>query len=99
MLSHWSCSKLAMPMKGPDVLEPQAAPVRLASAGVVDVLAELIDAPAAGVELREAAPAALVQKARPMPFITFSGDFTCGAEAKQTFHGLFHIFFISFNDF
>lgn len=86
-------------MKGPDVLEPQAAPVRLASAGVVDVLAELIDAPAAGVELREAAPAALVQKARPMPFITFSGDLPCGAEAKQTFDRLCHIFFISFNDF
>ena len=63
MLSHWSCSKLALPPKGPEVLEPTAAPVRLASAGVVDVLAELIDAPAAGVALREPAPTALVQKA------------------------------------
>lgn len=63
VLSHWSCTKLAMPSKGPEVLDPSAAPVKLASAGVVDVLAELIDAPAAGVELRRQPPTALVQKA------------------------------------
>lgn len=63
VLSHWSCTKLAMPSKGPEVLDPSAAPVKLASAGVVDVLAELIDAPAAGVELRQQPPTALVQKA------------------------------------
>ncbi|CAJ1421623.1 unnamed protein product [Effrenium voratum] len=62
VLSHWSCTKLAAP-KAPEVLDPGAAPVRLASAGVVDVLAELIDAPAAGVELRGQPPTALVQKA------------------------------------
>eukprot|EP00913_Durusdinium_trenchii_P016899 g15887.t1 len=63
VLSHWSCTKLAAPQKGPDVLDPGAAPVRLASAGVVDVLAELIDAPSAGVELRQPPPSSLVQKA------------------------------------
>lgn len=63
VLSHWSCTKLAMPSKGPEVLDPSAAPVKLASAGVVDVLAEVIDAPAAGVELRQQPPTALVQKA------------------------------------
>lgn len=63
VLSHWSCTKLAMPSKGPEVLDPSAAPVKLASAGVVDVLAELIDAPATGVELRQQPPTALVQKA------------------------------------
>lgn len=61
VLSHWSCTKLAAPTK--EVLDPGAAPVKLASAGVVDVLAEVIDAPAAGIELRQPPPTALVQKA------------------------------------
>mmetsp|Transcript_13228 Transcript_13228/g.30204 ORF Transcript_13228/g.30204 Transcript_13228/m.30204 type:complete len:474 (+) Transcript_13228:3-1424(+) len=61
VLSHWSCIRAAQP-KG-EALDPGSAPVRLASAGMVDVLAELIDAPAAGVELRMQPPAALTQKA------------------------------------
>lgn len=61
VLSHWSCLRAAQTKA--EALDPGAAPVRLASAGVVDVLAELIDAPAAGVELRETPSAAVVQKA------------------------------------
>ncbi|CAE7354767.1 HCc2 [Symbiodinium natans] len=61
VLSHWSCIRAAQTKA--EALDPGAAPVRLASAGVVDVLAELIDAPAAGVELREPPSAAVVQKA------------------------------------
>jgi len=46
-----------------DVLDARAAPLLLAQCGLVDVLAEILDPQAAGVELRQKPPLNVVQKA------------------------------------
>merc|ERR1719336_2027316 len=61
ILSHWSATKLTL--QKADVLDARAAPLLLAQCGLVDVLAEILDPLAAGVELREKPPQSVVQKA------------------------------------
>jgi len=62
VLSHWSATKLSLRQKA-DVLDARAAPLLLAKGGLVDVLAELIDPRAAGIELSAKPPAQVLQKA------------------------------------
>jgi len=61
VLSHWSATKLSL--QKADVLDARAAPLLLAQGGLVDVLAEVLDPKAAGVELIKQPPSSLVQKA------------------------------------
>jgi len=62
VLSHWSATKLSMQQKA-DVLDGHSAPLLLAKGGLVDILAELMDPVAAGVELSSKPPAGVMQKA------------------------------------
>merc|ERR1719450_1511766 len=62
VLSHWSATKLSLAQKA-DVLDARAAPLLLAKGGLVDILAELIDPSAAGVELSAKPPTTILQKA------------------------------------
>jgi len=60
ILSHWSAT-LALRQK--DVLDTRAAPLLLAQSGLVDVLAQLIDAEAAGMAVHTKPPARIETKA------------------------------------
>jgi len=62
VLSHWSATKLSLQQKA-DVIDTRAAPMLLAQSGLVDVLAELVDPAAAGFELHQRPPPAVLQKA------------------------------------
>lgn len=59
ILSHWS----ALSMQKADVLDARAAPLLLAQGGLVDVLAEILDPKAAGVEFRGKPPQQAVHQA------------------------------------
>mmetsp|Transcript_123612 Transcript_123612/g.357533 ORF Transcript_123612/g.357533 Transcript_123612/m.357533 type:complete len:857 (-) Transcript_123612:81-2651(-) len=59
ILSHWS----ALSMQKADVLDAKAAPLLLAQGGLVDVLAEILDPKAAGVDLREKPPQQVANQA------------------------------------
>lgn len=62
VLSHWSATKLSLRQKA-DVLDARSAPLLLAKRGLVDILAEILDPVAAGVELSSKPPADVLQKA------------------------------------
>lgn len=62
ILSHWSATKASLRQKA-SVLDERAAPLLLAQEGLVDVLAEIVEPAAAGVDLARAPPADVVQKA------------------------------------
>lgn len=62
VLSHWSATKLSVRQKA-DVLDARSAPLLLAKGGLVDILAEVLDPVAAGVELSCKPPADVMQKA------------------------------------
>jgi hypothetical protein len=66
ILAHWSAAKLALPQKGigADGLQASAAPLMLAQGGLVDVLVELLDPKAVGMELVAKPPSSLHEKAK-----------------------------------